>query len=473
MSALKTQLVVLGSGPGGYSAAFRAADLGLDVTLVERYSSLGGVCLNVGCIPSKALLHVAEVINESKHADSLGLSFGSVQYDLDKVRAYKDSVVSKLVSGVGAMAKGRKVRVVEGYGKFVSDHQLAVTKGDETTLIDFEHAIIAAGSRSVKLPFIPDDPRIFDSTGALELRSVPERLLVIGGGIIGLEMATVYQALGTKVTVVEFADQLVPAADKDLIAVYNKYNKDTFEVLLSTKVEAVTAKPEAIEVAFSGAKAPAEPRQFDAVLVAVGRTPNGKLIDAEKAGVNVDERGFIPVNEYLQTNVPHIYAIGDIVGQPMLAHKATHEGHAAAEGVAGHSHKFDPMAIPSIAYTSPEIAWVGLTEKEAQQKGIAAKTAVFPWSASGRAIAADRSEGKTKLIYDPATDRLLGAGIVGVHAGELLGELTLALEFGASVEDIALTIHAHPTLHESVGLAAELGVGTITDLPNPKASLKK
>jgi len=473
MSALKTQLVVLGSGPGGYSAAFRAADLGLDVTLVERYSSLGGVCLNVGCIPSKALLHVAEVINESKHADSLGLSFGSVQYDLDKVRAYKDSVVSKLVSGVGAMAKGRKVRVVEGYGKFVSDHQLAVTKGDETTLIDFEHAIIAAGSRSVKLPFIPDDPRIFDSTGALELRSVPERLLVIGGGIIGLEMATVYQALGTKVTVVEFADQLVPAADKDLIAVYNKYNKDTFEVLLSTKVEAVTAKPEAIEVAFSGAKAPAEPRQFDAVLVAVGRTPNGKLIDAEKAGVNVDERGFIPVNEYLQTNVPHIYAIGDIVGQPMLAHKATHEGHAAAEGVAGHPHKFDPMAIPSIAYTSPEIAWVGLTETEAQQKGIAVKTAVVPWSASGRAIAADRSEGKTKLIYDPATDRLLGAGIVGVHAGELLGELTLALEFGASVEDIALTIHAHPTLHESVGLAAELGVGTITDLPNPKATLKK
>lgn len=473
MANVKTQLVVLGSGPGGYSAAFRAADLGLDVTLVERYSSLGGVCLNVGCIPSKALLHVAEVINESHHAGNLGLSFGPVQHDLDKVRSYKDSVVSKLVSGVHAMAKARKVRVVEGYGKFVSDHQLAVVKGDETTLIDFDNAIIAAGSRSVKLPFIPEDPRIFDSTGALELRSVPPRLLVIGGGIIGLEMATVYEALGSKVTVVEFADQLVPAADKDLVTIYSKYNKDKFEVLLSTKVEAVSAKPEAIEVAFSGANAPSAPGQFDAVLVAVGRVPNGKLIDAEKAGVNVDERGFITVNQYLQTNVPHIYAIGDIIGQPMLAHKASHEGHAAAEGVAGHPHTFDPMAIPSIAYTNPEIAWVGLTEKEAKQQGLDYKTAVFPWAASGRAIASDRSEGKTKLIYDAKTDRLLGAGLVGIHAGELLGELTLALEFGASVEDIALTIHAHPTLHESVGLAAEVGAGNITDLPNPKATLKK
>jgi dihydrolipoamide dehydrogenase len=473
MANIQTQVVVLGSGPGGYSAAFRAADLGLDVTLVERYSSLGGVCLNVGCIPSKALLHVAEVINETKHADSLGLSIGSVNHDLDKVRSYKDSVVNKLVSGVGAMAKGRKVRVVEGHGSFVSDHQLQVVKEGETTLIDFEHAIIAAGSRSVKLPFIPEDPRIFDSTGALELRFIPNRLLVIGGGIIGLEMASVYEALGSKVTVVEFADQLVPAADKDLVAVYSKYNKGRFEVLLSTKVEGVTTKPDAIEVSFSGAQAPATPLTFDAVLVAVGRTPNGKLIGAERAGINVDERGFIPVNEYLRTNVPHIYAIGDIIGQPMLAHKATHEGHAAAEGIAGHPHKFDPMAIPSIAYTSPEIAWVGLTEKEARQKGIDFKTAVFPWSASGRAIAADRSEGKTKLIFDPKTDRLLGAGLVGVHAGELLGELTLALEFGASVEDIALTIHAHPTLHESVGLAAELAVGTITDLPNPNAVSKK
>jgi len=465
-NTVKTQVVVLGSGPGGYSAAFRAADLGLDVTMVEQYSTLGGVCLNVGCIPSKALLHVAEVINESKHADHLGVSFGQINYDLDKVRRYKDSVVDKLVGGVTGMAKSRKVQVVYGYGSFTDDHHLHVVNGDSQTAIEFEHAIIAAGSSSVKLPFIPEDPRIFDSTGALELASVPARLLVIGGGIIGLEMATVYQALGTKVTVVEFADQLIPAADKDLVTVFSRHNKDNFELLLSTKVEAVTAKPDAISVKFSNST---EERAFDAVLVAVGRTPNGKKIAAEKAGVVVDDRGFITVNKYLQTNVPHIFAIGDIVGQPMLAHKASHEGHAAAEVIAGHKHEFAPLAIPSIAYTNPEIAWVGLTEKEAQQKGINYKTAVYPWTASGRALSADRSEGKTKLIYDPVTDRLLGAGIVGVHAGELLGELTLALEFNASVEDIALTIHAHPTLHETVGLAAELAGGTITDLPNPAA----
>lgn len=472
MTAIKTQVVVLGSGPGGYSAAFRAADLGLDVTLVEKYSSLGGVCLNVGCIPSKALLHVAEVINESRTASHLGINLGEASYDLNKVRAYKESVVDKLVSGVSGMAKGRKVRVMEGYGRFVSDHQLEVEKGDDKTQVEFDYAIIAAGSSSVKLPFIPEDPRIWDSTSALELRQVPARLLVIGGGIIGLEMATVYESLGSKVTVVEFADQLVPAADKDLVNVYSRFNKDRFEILLSTKVESVTAKPAAIEATFSGVQAPSGAREFDAVLVAVGRTPNGKKIAAEKAGVHVDERGFIPVNKYLQTNVPHIFAIGDIVGQPMLAHKASHEGHAAAEVIAGHKHEFAPLAIPSIAYTSPEIAWVGLTEKEAKQKGMHFKTAVYPWTASGRALSADRSEGKTKLIYDPATDRLLGAGIVGAHAGELLGELTLALEFGASVEDIALTIHAHPTLHESVGLAAELAVGSIIDIPNPKAALK-
>jgi len=463
---LKTQLVVLGSGPGGYSAAFRAADLGLNVIMVEQYSTLGGVCLNVGCIPSKALLHVAEVINESKHADNLGISFGSVNYDLDKVRAYKESVVGKLVGGVTSMAKGRKVQIVQGYGTFADDRHIQVVNGSEQTLIEFDHAIIAAGSSSVKLPFIPEDPRIYDSTGALELKSVPARLLVIGGGIIGLEMATVYEALGTKVTVVEFADQLIPAADKDLVTVFTRYNKDKFELLLSTKVEAVSAKPDAIYVKFNTST---EERTFDAVLVAVGRTPNGKKIAAEKAGVAVDERGFISVDKYLQTNVPHIFAIGDIVGQPMLAHKASHEGHAAAEVIAGHKHEFAPLAIPSIAYTNPEIAWVGLTEKEAKQKGINYKTAVYPWTASGRALSSDRSEGKTKLIYDPVTDRLLGAGLVGVHAGELLGELTLALEFNASVEDIALTIHAHPTLHESVGLAAELAGGTITDLPNPAA----
>ncbi|MET0357736.1 MAG: dihydrolipoyl dehydrogenase [Cellvibrio sp.] len=465
-NTLKTQVVVLGSGPGGYSAAFRAADLGLDVILVEQYSTLGGVCLNVGCIPSKALLHVAEVINESKHADKLGVNLGSVSIDLDKTRAYKDSVVGKLVGGVTSMAKGRKVQVVQGYGSFAGSHHLEVVNGDNKILIEFDHAIIAAGSSSVKLPFIPEDSRIFDSTGALELKSVPARLLVIGGGIIGLEMATVYEALGSQVTIVEFADQLIPAADKDLVTVFTRHNKDKFELLLSTKVEAVTAKSDAIYVKFNTA---ADERAFDAVLVAVGRTPNGKKIAAEKAGVNVDERGFISVNKYLQTNVPHIFAIGDIVGQPMLAHKATHEGHAAAEVIAGHKHEFVPLAIPSIAYTSPEIAWVGLTEKEAKQKGLNYKTAVYPWTASGRALSADRSEGKTKLIYDPVTDRLLGAGIVGVHAGELLGELTLALEFNASVEDIALTIHAHPTLHESVGLAAELAGGTITDLPNPAA----
>lgn len=469
-NTIKTQVVVLGSGPGGYSAAFRAADLGLDVVMVEQYPTLGGVCLNVGCIPSKALLHVAEVINESKHAADLGVSFGSVSYDLDKVRAYKESVVGKLVGGVGGMAKSRKVQIVQGYGSFVDDHQLQVLNGDTQTLIQFEHAIIAAGSSSVKLPFIPDDPRIFDSTGALELVSIPPRLLVIGGGIIGLEMATVYEALGSKVTVVEFADQIIPAADKDLVTVFTRYNKDKFELLLSTKVEAVTAKPDALYVKFSSS---ADEHIFDAILVAVGRTPNGKKIAAEKAGVAVDERGFIAVNSYLQTNVPHIFAIGDIVGQPMLAHKASHEGHAAAEVIAGHKHEFAPLAIPSIAYTNPEIAWVGLTEKEAKQKGINFKTAVYPWSASGRALSADRSEGKTKLIYDPASDRLLGAGIVGIHAGELLGELTLGLEFNASVEDVALTIHAHPSLHETVGLAAELAGGTITDLPNPAAILKK
>jgi len=469
-STLKTQVVVLGSGPGGYSAAFRAADLGLDVVMVEQYPTLGGVCLNVGCIPSKALLHVAEVINESKHVADLGVSFGSVSYDLDKVRTYKESVVGKLVGGVAGMAKSRKVQIVQGYGSFVDDHQLQVLNGDTQTLIRFEYAIIAAGSSSVKLPFIPEDPRIFDSTGALELASIPPRLLVIGGGIIGLEMATVYEALGSKVTIVEFADQIIPAADKDLVTIFTRHNKDKFELLLSTKVEAVTAKPDALYVKFSSS---ADERSFDAILVAVGRTPNGKKIAAEKAGVAVDERGFIAVNSYLQTNVPHIFAIGDVVGQPMLAHKASHEGHVAAEVIAGHKHEFAPLAIPSIAYTNPEIAWVGLTEKEAKQKGINFKTTVYPWSASGRALSADRSEGKTKLIYDPVSDRLLGAGIVGIHAGELLGELTLALEFNASVEDVALTIHAHPSLHETVGLAAELAGGTITDLPNPAAILKK
>jgi dihydrolipoamide dehydrogenase len=467
-SEIKTQVVVLGGGPGGYSAAFRAADLGLEVTLVERYPTLGGVCLNVGCIPSKALLHVAQVINEAASAGHVGLDFGAPVIDLERMRAFRDQVVGKLTSGVGAMAGGRKVRVLEGHGEFAGAHRLLVSNGQEQTLVNFEQAIIAAGSASVKLPFIPhEDPRVWDSTAALELREVPKRFLVIGGGIIGLEMATVYQALGSQVTVVEFADQLIPAADKDLMAAYSKYNKTRFEVLLSTKVIAVEARKEALKVSFEGMNAPDGARDFDAILVAVGRQPNGHLLAADMAGIKVNERGFIPVNDKQQTNVPHIFAIGDIVGQPMLAHKASHEGHVAADVIAGHQRIFAPRAIPSIAYTDPEIAWTGLTEKECRERGLSFKTAVFPWTASGRALGAGRSEGKTKLIYNPDNEQLLGAGIVGINAGELLGELTLALEFGASVEDLALTIHAHPTLHETVGLAGELAAGTITDLPNP------
>lgn len=465
--SVQTQVVVLGGGPGGYSAAFRAADLGLKVILIEQHPTLGGVCLNVGCIPSKALLHVAAVIHETEHADDIGLSFAPPKQNIEQIRAFKNKVVGKLTQGVSGMAKARKVQVIQGRGSFSSSHQLRVIHGGDETLIDFAHAIIAAGSSSVKLPFMPDDPRIWDSTRALELTEIPERLLVIGGGIIGLEMGTVYQALGSKVTIVEFADQLIPAADKDLVSIYSRYNKERFEVLLSTKVEALEATPASLKVRFSGANAPADAREFDAVLVAVGRKPNGKLIAAEAAGVTVDERGFIPVNNTQQTTAPHIFAIGDIIGQPMLAHKASHEGHVAADVIAGHKRVFNPRAIPSIAYTNPEIAWTGLTEKEAKQQGINFKTAVYPWTASGRALGANRSEGKTKLIYHAESEQLLGAGIVGINAGELLGELTLAIEFGANVEDLALTIHAHPTLHESVGLAGELAAGTITDLPNP------
>lgn len=465
----KTQVVVLGGGVGGYSAAFRAADLGMDVVLVERYPTLGGVCLNVGCIPSKALLHVAQVINDAADADHIGLSFNKPKINLDDTRGFKEQVVGKLTQGVAGMAKARKVQVIQGKGEFVDSHKLSIVHDGKKTEVEFEHAIIAAGSTPVKLPFIPhDDPRVWDSTDALELKEIPKRLLVIGGGIIGLEMATVYQALGSEVSVVEFADQLIPAADKDLMQVYSKYNKDRFTVMLSTKVTAVQANKKALTVNFEGKNAPEKAQEYDAILVAVGRAPNGKGLAAEQAGVTVDERGFIPVNDKLQTNVAHIYAIGDIIGQPMLAHKASHEGHAAAEIITGKK-TLEPRAIPSIAYTNPEVSWVGLTEKEAKEKGIQVRTAVFPWSASGRALGAGRSEGKTKLIYAKDNDQLLGAGIVGLNSGELLGELTLALEFGASVEDLALTVHAHPTLHETVGLAAELASGTITDLPNPQA----
>ena len=470
---LKTQVVVLGGGPGGYSAAFRAADLGLEVTLVESRDTLGGVCLNVGCIPSKALLHVAKVIDDAAEMSSHGVTFGKPEIDLDKVRDWKDSVIGQLTGGLDGMAKMRKVKVVYGYGKFTGSNTIAVEGTDGETTISFDNAIIAAGSQPVSLPFIPEDDRVIDSTGALELKDVPEKLLVLGGGIIGLEMGTVYRALGSDIDVVEFADQLVPAADKDIIKIYQKYVKNKFNVMLSTKVTDVEAKDDGLYVTFEGKNAPAEPVRYDKVLVAVGRTPNGKLLDADKAGVNVDDRGFINVDKQLKTNVDNIFAIGDIVGQPMLAHKAVHEGHVAAEGISGQKHYFDPKCIPSIAYTDPEIAWVGVTEKEAKEQGLSIETSVFPWAASGRAIASARTEGSTKLIFDKDSGRVIGGAMVGINAGEMLGEIGLAVEMGADGEDLALTIHAHPTLNESIGLAAEIYEGSITDLPNKKAVKKK
>ncbi|ABL98588.1 dihydrolipoyl dehydrogenase [Shewanella amazonensis] len=472
---IKTQVVVLGAGPAGYSAAFRAADLGLETVIIERFSTLGGVCLNVGCIPSKALLHIAKVIEEAKTAAEHGVVFGEPSIDIDKLRGYKEKVIGQLTGGLGGMAKMRKVQVVNGLGKFTGPNSIEVTGADgAATVINFDNAIIAAGSRPIQLPFIPhEDPRIWDSTDALELKEVPKKLLVMGGGIIGLEMGTVYHALGSDIDVVEMFDQVIPAADKDVVKVYTRKISKKFNLMLETKVTAVEAKEDGIYVSMEGKKAPTEPVRYDAVLVAIGRTPNGKLIDADKAGINVDERGFIKVDKQLRTNVPHIFAVGDIVGQPMLAHKGVHEGHVAAEVISGLKHFFDPKVIPSIAYTDPEVAWVGLTEKEAKEKGIAYETATFPWAASGRAIASDASDGMTKLIFDKETHRVIGGAIVGVNGGELLGEIGLAIEMGCDAEDIALTIHAHPTLHESVGLAAEVYEGSITDLPNPKAKKKK
>lgn len=471
---IKTQVVVLGAGPGGYSAAFRCADLGLETVLVERYATLGGVCLNVGCIPSKALLHVAKVIEEAKALRENGITFGEPKTDIDKVRIWKERVVNQLTGGLTGMAKARKVTVVHGVGKFTGANTLQVEGEKGSTTITFDNAIIAAGSRPIKLPFIPhDDPRVWDSTDALALRTVPERLLVMGGGIIGLEMATVYYALGSKIDVVEMFDQLIPVADKDVVKVYTKRVSKQFNLMLETKVTTVEAKEDGIYVTMEGKKAPAGPQRYDAVLVAIGRVPNGKLLDVGKAGVEVDDRGFIRVDKQLRTNMPHIYAIGDIVGQPMLAHKGTHEGHVAAEVIAGKKHYFDPKVIPSIAYTEPEVAWVGMTEKEAREKGVSFEVATFPWAASGRAIASDCQDGMTKLIFDKETQRVIGGAVVGVNGGELLGEIGLAIEMGCDAEDIALTIHAHPTLHESVGLAAEVYEGTITDLPNAKAKKKK
>ncbi|MGL9773125.1 MAG: dihydrolipoyl dehydrogenase [Sodalis sp. (in: enterobacteria)] len=471
---IKTQIVVLGAGPSGYSAAFRCADLGLETVLVERYSTLGGVCLNVGCIPSKALLHVAKVIKEAKALSKNGIVFGEPQTDIDKVRTWKEKVVNQLTGGLSGMAKARKVKVVNGYGKFTGANTLQVEGENGTTTVTFDNAIIAAGSRPIQLPFIPhDDPRVWDSTDALALTSVPERLLVMGGGIIGLETATVYHALGSEIDVVEMFDQVIPAADKDVVKVFTKRISSQFNLMLETKVTAAEGQEDGVYVSIKGKKAPSEAQRYDAVLVAIGRVPNGKLLNAGQAGVEVDDRGFIRVDKQMRTNVPHIYAIGDIVGQPMLAHKGTHEGHVVAEVIAGKKHYFDPKVIPSIAYTEPEVAWVGLTEKEAKEKGISYEVATFPWAASGRAIASDCQDGMTKLIFNKESHRVIGGAVVGVNGGELLGEIGLAIEMGCDAEDIALTIHAHPTLHESVGLAAEVYEGTITDLPNAKAKKKK
>ena len=466
-SDLHAEVVVLGSGPGGYTAAFRAADLGKKVVLIERYSTLGGVCLNVGCIPSKALLHTAKVITEAEETAHHGVSFSAPNIDLEQLRNWKaNDVVAKLTGGLSAMAKQRGVTVVQGLGKFTGPNQIAVTSADgKITTVSFDNAIIAAGSQASKFPGAPDDERIMDSTGALALADIPKRMLVIGGGIIGLEMGTVYDALGSRVSVVEFTDGLIQGCDRDLVRPLQKRMEKRFEsIMLSTKVAKMEAKVDGIYVSFEGEAAPKEAQVYDRVLVSIGRRPNGKNIAAENAGVAVNEWGFINVDKQMRTNVPHIFAIGDIVGQPMLAHKATHEGKIAAEVIAGHKVEFQALAIPSVAYTDPEIAWAGVTEIEAKAKGIEYEKASFPWAASGRAISVARTEGSTKLIFDKTTHRLIGAGIVGVNAGELLAETVLAIEMGADAHDLGLTIHAHPTLSETVCFAAEMKEGTITDL---------
>ncbi len=466
---IECRLVVLGSGPGGYSAAFRAADLGLDTVLVERYDTLGGVCLNVGCIPSKALLHAAAVIDEAAAMAAHGVSFGKPKLDIDKLRGFKDQVVGQLTGGLAGMARQRKVRTVQGTGTFVSPHEMEVQTAKGVQLIRFEQAIIAAGSQAVKLPLFPwDDPRVMDSTDALALTDVPHKLLVVGGGIIGLEMATVYAALGSAVTVVEFMDQVIPPADADLVKPLVKRMTERLKgIHLKTKVVSAKATKKGIEVGYEGESIP-DTKVFDRVLVAVGRRPNGKAIGADKAGVTVTERGFIEVDTQLRTNVPHIFAIGDLVGQPMLAHKAVHEAHVAAEAAAGLKSHFDARVIPSVAFTDPELAWVGVTEREAKEKGLEVGVGKFPWAASGRAIGIGRTEGFTKLIFDKQTHRIVGGAVVGVNAGDLISELALAVEMGAEAADIALTVHPHPTLGESIGMAAEVYEGTITDLYLPK-----
>jgi dihydrolipoamide dehydrogenase len=466
---IHAEVMVLGSGPGGYTAAFRAADLGKQVVLVERYPVLGGVCLNVGCIPSKALLHAARVISEAEEMSHFGIAFGKPRIEIAKLRDWKDGVVDKSIRGLAGLAKQRKVQVVQGVGKFTSSRMIDVKTADGVKKVSFDYAIIAAGSSAARIPGFPyDDPRLMDSTGALKLEGVPKRLLVIGGGIIGLELATVYDAIGSKVTVVELLDGLIPGADRDLIRPLHKRIEKRYEgIYLNIRVTRLEAQKDGLKATFEGENAPT-PQVYDRVLLAVGRRPNGKEIDAQAAGVNVTDRGFIPADKYMRTNVPHIYAIGDIIGEPMLAHKASHEGKLAAEIIAGHKRAFDARTIPSVAYTDPEVAWMGLTETQAKAQGTDIEKAVFPWAASGRARATARDEGMTKLIFDRNTKRLLGAGMVGPNAGELVAETVLALEMGADAEDIGLTIHPHPTLSETVFFAAEIAEGSITDLYMPK-----
>jgi dihydrolipoamide dehydrogenase len=462
-------MLVLGSGPGGYSAAFRAADLGLATVLIERYPALGGVCLNVGCIPSKSLLHTAAIMDEARAMAAHGVTFAEPSIDMDKLRDFKNKVVGKLSSGIAGMAKMRKVTVLTGAGSFVGPSHMAVQTKEGRKIVAFKNAIIAAGSQSAKLPSIPEDPRIVDSTGALELRSKPKRLLVIGGGIIGLEMGTVYSTLGARLDVVEMLDGLMAGPDRDLVKVWQTFNTRRFDnIMLKTKTTKVEVAKEGLRVSFEGENAPAKPQLYDMVLVSVGRTPNGKKIGAEAAGVKVNERGFVPVDSQMRTNVPHIYAIGDIAGQPMLAHKAVHEGHVAAEAAAGQKSYFDARVIPSVAYTDPEVAWAGLTEDDAKKQGVKFGVAKFPWAASGRAIANGRDEGFTKLIFSEETHRLIGGGIVGAGAGDLISEIALAIEMGADAADIGKTIHPHPTVSESIGMAAELYEGVCTDLPPAK-----
>ncbi|OGT24068.1 MAG: dihydrolipoyl dehydrogenase [Gammaproteobacteria bacterium RIFCSPHIGHO2_12_38_15] len=466
---IQTEVVVLGSGPGGYTAAFRAADLGKKVVLIERYNDIGGVCLNVGCIPSKALLHIAKVIDETNFMRQHGLETSEFKFDKTKIVAWKNNVIKRLTGGLKMLAKQRKVEVVTGYGKFISANEIQVETKEGSRIIHFENAIIAAGSQPVKLPIFPDDSRILDSTSALELNKIGGSLLVVGGGIIGLEMATVYHALGTSISIVELGEDLVPGCDRDIIAPFQKRIAKLYkEILLSTKVTKVEAKTDGLWASFEGINAAKEAQRYDQVLVAIGRKPNGNLIAAESAGIHVDERGFIPVDKQQRTNIPHIFAIGDIVGNPMLAHKASPEGRIAAEVISGKKHYFQPLCIPAVAYTDPEIAWTGITETQAKAKNIPYEKATFPWAASGRSLSLGRDEGLTKLIFDPSTHRVIGGCIVGPNAGELISEISLAIEMGCDAEDLTLTIHPHPTLSETIPFASEIFEGTITDLYLPK-----